>query len=607
MSNKKKNLVLEMGSLINERYQVSSLIGEGGHAQVFAGVDTMIERPVAIKVLTQLNPGSKFYTSRLERFRREAKVAAKIKHSSAVTIYDMGVVGKKSMPFIVMELLSGHDLREEIERNGALGAERALKLISSALEALGEGHSLGVVHKDLKPANLFLVSPGTPKEDIRVVDFGVARLLDKSKELTGTGLISGTPTYLAPEYIETQDVTPAVDVYQIGLILAEMLTTRPVVESTSALNCIIKHRQGDLEVPVPLMQSPLGPILEKALELDPTDRYTNGDAFWEALNAVDPLDVPEMGPDTVRLPFSLARSSKTESTPIDALARALEGIAADEDATLVDDYEGSSAQLPGLATEPQPMLDLAPQDPFFAPIEEGEMTVLTDMKYTPKRPAVRRRWEGAYLLTLFLLIAGVTVLLSATLVGLWSISTQASDPLDIEEAYSAALEAYGDKNYARARDLLDPVLMTVEGQETMDGMAKGLELQASELLAICTHLDPSDPDEDRARALYGWILRQDGGFTMRADAPAPARALFEEVSETLKTRMIVPVVLDTLPSNARIYQGGQFIGRTPITFAFTAMDDPQIEVKAKFRGHQSQTVHVGPADKPRITTKLVKP
>ena len=296
---------LPEGAVINGRYTITGFLGQGGFATVYEGRDNLIQRPVAIKLLALHTADSdgRALQAKMERFHREATAAARIEHPNVVTIFDMGVTDLvPHRPFIVMERLHGQDLEQALAQRGPFAAHRALPLMIGALDALGAGHALGVIHKDLKPSNLFLVHPDTDKEDLRVLDFGIARLEDQ-RGTTGKGNVLGTPRYLAPEYIQDQIVSPPLDVYQMGLILVEVLTGRPAVDSTNPLECIVRHSRGDLHVDPSLTRTPLGPILARALALDPAQRYPDAAAFAAALRRVDPDDVnPLLDPDDVPLP-----------------------------------------------------------------------------------------------------------------------------------------------------------------------------------------------------------------------------------------------------------------------------------------------------------------
>ncbi|MEO1270474.1 MAG: serine/threonine-protein kinase, partial [Myxococcota bacterium] len=284
-----------LGDVLDGRFEITGKLGSGGFATVYEGRQLNIDRRVAIKILDvyqrQDDPHSKQFEV---RFQREASSAAQIAHPGVVNIYDYGVT-QEGEPYIVMEYLKGHDLDDELALHGPMDPKRAVRLAIQALAALQAAHKLGIVHRDLKPSNLFLTEPGERDEMLRVVDFGIAAIQDSGEKLTQSGQYLGTPRYLAPEYVREQHVSPAIDVYQMGLILIEMLTAEPVVQGTSVFHSIFIHCSGELEVPNYLLESPLGLVLGKALSLDPEERYSDAGSLRDALEALD-LDQMTMPP-----------------------------------------------------------------------------------------------------------------------------------------------------------------------------------------------------------------------------------------------------------------------------------------------------------------------
>lgn len=281
-----------IGRMVAGRYRLDAILGRGGFGSVYRGWDTEIGRDVAVKLLDVASSArTPHQTEELrERFRREAMAAGRINHPGIVTIFDFGIP-EGSEAYLVMELLEGHDLAYELDNRGPLLPDRAVRLFVPLLEALGRGHELGIVHKDIKPQNVFLRNPGAKGESLCVVDFGVARVIHEDK-LTMTGLLVGTPQYMAPEYITDTTVTPALDVYQMGLILAESITGVPAVplDETFVRSCN-RHFTGDLDIPDELYEGPFGEVLAGALAPNPVDRIVDATAFMKALAGVDPRTI----------------------------------------------------------------------------------------------------------------------------------------------------------------------------------------------------------------------------------------------------------------------------------------------------------------------------
>lgn len=274
---------LPIGMKIDDRYEILSVLGVGGFATVYRAHHLTIDRDVALKVMDLKKGVDPSYS---ERFFREAKIAAKIHHNNVVSIYDFGHVAETAQPYIAMEMLHGHDLSHELNKNGPLSPNRAFVLFRPVLEALSEGHRLGIVHKDLKPENLYLVDPGGPRELMKILDFGVARISSSEvAKLTSAGQLLGTPRYLAPEYITSQNVSPAIDVYQMALILSEALTGIPAV-SGDPFHAMMLHCSGQLQIADFLLEGRVGEVFRKAIAIEPSERYENCEAFAEALDTV---------------------------------------------------------------------------------------------------------------------------------------------------------------------------------------------------------------------------------------------------------------------------------------------------------------------------------
>ena len=284
-----KKTWLPAGLVLEERWVLGEPLGRGGFASVYEGRHLKLGRRVAVKVLDiQANPDDLIVLH--QRFLREAKTAAQLEHANVVQILDYGLAKHSGTekPFLVMELLDGHDLEHELLSNGTLAPERASKLFAGALDALAASHDMGIVHRDLKPSNLYLVHPGQEDERLVVVDFGIARAFeDKDAKLTSTSHFTGTPAYLAPEYISEQKVSPALDVYQMGLIITESLTGKPVVQASAPLGYLVAHCNGQQKIPDYLENTEIGKLLRRAVSVEPEARPKDARALREALATLD--------------------------------------------------------------------------------------------------------------------------------------------------------------------------------------------------------------------------------------------------------------------------------------------------------------------------------
>ena len=219
-------------------YKITEKIGEGGMGAVFKGVDTMLEREVAIKML---RPDFTRDAEIAERFRAEAITLAKLNHSNIATLHNF--FRHEEDYFMVMEFVRGETLEDLIKKHGALPPDRAIFLFGLALEGIGHAHTMGIIHRDIKPANMMF----TEKGSLKVMDFGIARVLGTTR-MTRQGTIIGTVAYMAPEQIKGQDSDSRTDIYSLGILLYEMVTGRVPFESESEYGIMMAQIN---EAPVP--------------------------------------------------------------------------------------------------------------------------------------------------------------------------------------------------------------------------------------------------------------------------------------------------------------------------------------------------------------------
>jgi tRNA A-37 threonylcarbamoyl transferase component Bud32 len=276
------------GTIISGRYELIRLIGEGGMGKVYEARHVQIGRKVALKILHK-----DFITDRevLERFHREASIAGNLGHANIIEVMDYGITAE-GLPFIVMELLEGKSLAELLKEEGSLDVARAMEIMKQVLFALGEAHKNKIIHRDLKPENIFLADVRGRGEEIKILDFGISKVMKEvpAERLTRTGAIMGTPYYMSPEQVKGHQVDHRTDIYSCGIILFEMLTGQVPFVGNSYNEVIIKISTES--VPDPKLFNPKLPgyiirVMLKAMDKNPEGRFQNADEFLEALLNID--------------------------------------------------------------------------------------------------------------------------------------------------------------------------------------------------------------------------------------------------------------------------------------------------------------------------------
>lgn len=277
-----------IGHTLDDKYRIEQRLGIGGMGTVYRARHLLIDRPVAVKVL---NPRFVEDEAAQVRFRREARAAGRLQHANAVGVTDFGRTSDGYV-YIVMELLEGHTLRDVLAKEAPLDTARAVALMLQTAAAVGAAHETGIIHRDLKPANIFIVQNSEVPAVVKVLDFGIAKLAaesfedDDPKTLTLVGVMIGTPRYMSPEQCDGAELTPAADVYSLGVILYEMLTGLVPFSGTSPLAIAMKHASEQPRPPRDFVAS-IPPALEEvvlhALEKRPEDRPANAAEFRREL------------------------------------------------------------------------------------------------------------------------------------------------------------------------------------------------------------------------------------------------------------------------------------------------------------------------------------
>src|SRR5882757_10373534 len=308
---------------LSDRYEVGDILGFGGMSEVHLARDLRLHRDVAVKVLrADLARDPSFYL----RFRREAQNAAALNHPAIVAVYDTGEAetAEGPLPYIVMEYVEGVTLRDIVHTDGPMEPQRAIEVIADACQALNFSHQHGIIHRDVKPANIMISKTGA----VKVMDFGIARALaDTGNPMTQTAAVIGTAQYLSPEQARGEKVDARSDVYSLGCVLYEMLTGEPPFVGDSPVAVAYQHVRED---PVPPSQryagiSPeLDAVVLKALAKNPENRYQTAAEMRTDLIRVhsgEAPDAPKVFTDAERTsllsspPPSRGRAQPTEHIP----------------------------------------------------------------------------------------------------------------------------------------------------------------------------------------------------------------------------------------------------------------------------------------------------
>jgi serine/threonine-protein kinase len=259
------------------KYEVLRRLGQGAMGVVYEAHDPFLDRAVALKVMlpqVAADPEQKL------RFEREARAVARLMHPNVITVFDLGYHTDGS-PYIAMELLRGRDLQQVLRDGPPLSLERSLAIVLQALEGLGHAHAAGIVHRDVKPANVFLGDDGS----LKIMDFGVARFTMSS--LTSMGVVVGTPEYMSPEQVAAEPVDARSDLFGVCALLCELVTGQRPFHADSLLSTLhkIAHAEPRIELPAGDEFLALLPVLRKGLAKPVAERYQSAAEFAAELRA----------------------------------------------------------------------------------------------------------------------------------------------------------------------------------------------------------------------------------------------------------------------------------------------------------------------------------
>ncbi len=256
-----------VGKIVADRFEILERIGDGGTGVVYKAKQLSVDRIIAVKVL-----GAHVSTDPqwMKRFQNEARAACKLEHPNTVRVLDFGQT-REGLLFIAMEYLNGHSLRAEIERHGRLTSTRALQIIAQISASLQEAHTQGIIHRDIKPDNVFLVDLKGGGDMVKVLDFSVAKTDAPDAQLTRAGVVFGTPAYMSPEQGRGVPLSPASDLYAVGIVAYELLMGHPPFSAAIPTDVVLMHLRN---TPPPLSGVPsrIAQLVMRCLDKDPKRR-----------------------------------------------------------------------------------------------------------------------------------------------------------------------------------------------------------------------------------------------------------------------------------------------------------------------------------------------
>lgn len=320
-----------VGDVLANRYRLEKELGRGGFGVVFRATHLDTQRTVAVKVL--LADQGKRNARAVERFRREAILSASLEYPNTVDVFDYGQT-KQGGFFLVMEYLRGTPLSEVIEREAPLSPHRVVHITRQVLYSLMEAHAKGIVHRDIKPENIMLVPLMYDANYIKVMDFGIAKMVGGGPQITQAGQTFGTPRYMSPEQLQDGSASPETDIYAVGLVIYEMFTGHPAIDTNNLAETITKVIFGP---PIELdehehVPEPFKRLVRRACSRESSERYGDVGALLEALCewsgpspemlAVDGVTTPVQSPT----PEAARPRSVTEVVGRDEVERRLETI-----------------------------------------------------------------------------------------------------------------------------------------------------------------------------------------------------------------------------------------------------------------------------------------
>ncbi|MCA9538701.1 MAG: serine/threonine protein kinase [Myxococcales bacterium] len=383
------------GRVLDGKYRLERKVAQGGFGAVYRAVQLPLGRPVAVKV------GRRLHDAAMQaRFKREAQVLAALVHPNVVQLIDYGestLPDLGSVFYLVQPFIEGESLSAHLKRVGPLPIRQIEWIMDQVLPALAEAHRAGIVHRDIKPANIMIDTRGSGPGAVRVLDFGIAKLVDAEVDdgpVTRTGVPLGTPAYMAPEQCRGLAVGPATDVYAAGVMLHELLTGARPFRGATPVDVMSLHLSQPPPALPPEVPAELEAVIHQAMAKAPADRYPDAEAFHHAFRqALARSDAPPP-------PRKSARSPWLPLVALIALGALGAGLAFAWAATRVHepapDAEPPSVMVIGGAPDADHVVDAAPPPVDAAPADQAPPVDAAPSKQTPPvRPTPGRRRRGS--------------------------------------------------------------------------------------------------------------------------------------------------------------------------------------------------------------------
>ncbi|MFD6160388.1 Stk1 family PASTA domain-containing Ser/Thr kinase [Nocardia sp. NPDC060256] len=378
--------------MLEGRYRIDAPIARGGMSMVFRGVDTRLDRPVAIKVMDPKFAGDPQF---LSRFEFEARAVAKLKHSSLVAVYDQGVDGE--YPFLIMELVEGGTLRELLRERGPMPPHAVRAVAEPVLAAIGVAHSAGLVHRDVKPENVLISDNG----EVKIADFGLVRAV-AAANTTSASVILGTAAYLSPEQVTTGTADARSDVYSFGVLIFELLTGKVPFTGDTSLSVAYQRIENDVPSPSRFISGvppEFDELVAKATAREPAHRYADANEMAAALRQIGAK---------LNLPPYRVPAPQESAEHLSASYRIATPAAAPAAMHAPEPYTPQTVQHTKVVTAPRPRVDYGPPDDYPPQPVRQQHAASPYQAYAPDRTKSRRMtWVWIAIVVILTLVVGV--------------------------------------------------------------------------------------------------------------------------------------------------------------------------------------------------------